>query len=83
MAMRPLDNPAALPRKVQLVAIDRAGRKTHHWPDKTDKHTYGHRANLRPPVARVNYRSQPTTCISVRVWPTACASCGMPTSPRS
>ena len=41
MAMRPLDNPAALPRKVQMVAIDRAGRKTHHWPDKTDKHTYG------------------------------------------
>ena len=41
MAMRPLDNPTAPPRKVQLVAIDRAGHKTHHWPDKNDKHTYG------------------------------------------
>ena len=41
MAMRPLDNPTAPPRKVQLVAIDRAGHKAHHWPDKTDKHTYG------------------------------------------
>ena len=36
-----LDNPTAPPRKIQLVAIDRAGHKAHHWPDKTDKHTYG------------------------------------------
>ena len=41
MAMRPLDNPTAPPRKIQLIAIDKAGHKTHHWPDKTDKHTYG------------------------------------------
>ena len=41
MAMRPLDHPTAPPRKVQLVAIDRAGHKAHHWPNKTDKHTYG------------------------------------------
>ncbi len=41
MAMRPLDNPAAHPRKVQLVAIDQAGRKAHHWPDEKDKRTYG------------------------------------------
>ena len=41
MAMRPLDDPAAPPRKVQLVAVDNAGRKARHWPDKTDKHTYG------------------------------------------
>ena len=41
MAMRPFDDPTAPPRKVQLVAIDEAGRKAHHWPDKTDKHTYG------------------------------------------
>ena len=39
--MRPLDNPAASPRKVQLVAVDSAGRKARHWPDKTDKRTYG------------------------------------------
>jgi len=41
MAMRPLDNPNAPPRKVQLVAIDQAGRKVGHWPDKKDKRTYG------------------------------------------
>ena len=41
MAMRPLDNPTAPPRKIQLVAIDKAGRKAHHWPDKGDKRTYG------------------------------------------
>ena len=41
MAMRPLDDPAAVPRKVQLVAIDKGGRKAHHWPDKKDKRTYG------------------------------------------
>ena len=41
IAMRPLDNPNASPRKVQLVAIDQTGRKARHWPDKTDKHTYG------------------------------------------
>lgn len=41
MAMRPLDNPNASPRKVQLVAIDQTGRKARHWPDKKDKRTYG------------------------------------------
>ena len=41
MAMRSLDDPAAPPRKVQLVAVDSAGRKAHHWPDQTDKRTYG------------------------------------------
>ncbi|MCY4091406.1 MAG: hypothetical protein OXF62_11360 [Caldilineaceae bacterium] len=41
MAMRPLDNPNAPPRKVQLVAIDQDGRKARHWPDKKDKRTYG------------------------------------------
>ena len=41
MAMRPLDHPSAPPRKVQLVAIDKAGRKAHHWPDMGDKRTYG------------------------------------------
>ena len=43
MAMRPLDDPTAQPRKVQLVAIDSAGRKARHWPDtkNPDKRTYG------------------------------------------
>ena len=43
MAMRPLDDPTAPPRKVQLVTVDSAGRKAHHWqPDKGgDKRTYG------------------------------------------
>ena len=41
MAMRPLDHPTAPPRKIQLVAIDKTGRKAHHWPDKVDKRTYG------------------------------------------
>lgn len=41
MAMRPLDHPSARPRKVQLVAIDKAGRKAHHWPGMGDKRTYG------------------------------------------
>lgn len=41
MSMRPLDNPAAPPRKIQLVAIDKTGRKARHWQDNTDKHTYG------------------------------------------
>ena len=41
MAMRPLDSPTAPPRKIQLVAIDKAGRKAYHWPDKGDKRTYG------------------------------------------
>ena len=41
MAMRPLDNPTAPPRKIQLVAIDKAGRKARHWPDNADKRTYG------------------------------------------
>ena len=41
MATRPLDNPNASPRKVQLVTIDQTGRKARHWPAKTDKRTYG------------------------------------------
>ena len=41
MAMRPLDDPAAPPRKVQLVAIDTAGAKARHWPDDADKRTFG------------------------------------------
>lgn len=41
MAMRPLDDPTAPPRKIQLVAIDKAGRKARHWPDNADKRTYG------------------------------------------
>ena len=41
MAMRPLDNPTAPTRKIQLVAIDKAGRKARHWPDNADKRTYG------------------------------------------
>lgn len=41
LAMRPLDDPTAPPRKVQLVAIDRDGRKARHWPDGADKRTYG------------------------------------------
>ncbi|MDE0200213.1 MAG: toprim domain-containing protein [Caldilineaceae bacterium] len=41
MAMRPLDNPAAPPRKIQLITIDKAGRKARHWPDNADKRTYG------------------------------------------
>ena len=41
MAMRPLDNPTAPPRKIQLIAIDKAGRKAYHWPDKGDKRSYG------------------------------------------
>lgn len=41
MAMRPLDNPAAPPRKVQLVAIDRNGARAGHWPHGGDKRTYG------------------------------------------
>ena len=41
MAMRPLDNPAALPRKVQLVAIDKDGARAGHWPHGGDKRTYG------------------------------------------
>ena len=41
MAMRPLDNPAAAPRKVQLVAIDKNGARAGHWPHGGDKRTYG------------------------------------------
>ena len=41
MAMRPLDNPAAPPRKIQLVAIDKTGGKARHWQDNADKRTYG------------------------------------------
>ncbi|MCY4083153.1 MAG: toprim domain-containing protein [Caldilineaceae bacterium] len=41
MAMRPLDNPAAPPRKIQLVTIDKTGAKAYHWPDEEDKRTYG------------------------------------------
>lgn len=41
MAMRPLDNPAAAPRKVQLVAIDKDGARAGHWPRGGDKRTYG------------------------------------------
>ena len=41
MAMRPLDNPAAPPRKVQLVAIDNNGARAGHWPHGGDKRTYG------------------------------------------
>ena len=41
MAMRPLDDPLAPPRKIQLVAIDATGAKARHWPDNTDKRTYG------------------------------------------
>ena len=41
MAMRPLDNPAAAPRKVQLVAIDKDGARAGHWPHGGDKRTYG------------------------------------------
>ena len=42
MAMRPLDNPNASPRKVQLVAIDQTGYKARHWPDKNGQtYTYG------------------------------------------
>ena len=41
MAMRPLDNPTAPPRKIQLITIDKTGRKVHHWPDNADKRTYG------------------------------------------
>ena len=41
MAMRPLENPAAPPRKIQLVAIDKTGRKARHWQDNADKRTYG------------------------------------------
>lgn len=41
MAMRPLDDPAAAPRKVQLVAVDTAGAKARHWPDDADKRTFG------------------------------------------
>lgn len=41
MAMRPLDDPLAAPRKVQLVAIDAAGAKARHWPDGADKRTFG------------------------------------------
>ena len=41
MAMRPLDDPTAPPRKIQLVTIDKAGRKARHWPDNADKRTYG------------------------------------------
>ena len=41
MAMRPLDNPMAPPRKIQLVAIDITGAKARHWQDNADKRTYG------------------------------------------
>ena len=42
MAMRPLGNPTAAPAKVQIVAIDGAGRKALHWQGKPgDKRTYG------------------------------------------
>lgn len=42
LAMRPLSDPAAPVRKVQLVAIDQDGGKTLHWPDKRgDKRTWG------------------------------------------
>ena len=41
MAMRPLDNPAPPPRKVQLVAIDKNGARAGHWPHGGDKRTYG------------------------------------------
>lgn len=41
MAMRPLNDPTAPPRKIQLITIDKAGGKAHHWPDKGDKRTYG------------------------------------------
>ncbi|MDE0632523.1 MAG: toprim domain-containing protein [Caldilineaceae bacterium] len=41
MAMRPLDDPAAHPRKIQLVAIDANGAKAPHWPDNADKRTFG------------------------------------------
>ena len=41
MAMRPLDNPTTPPRKIQLIAIDKGGVKTYHWPDRGDKRTYG------------------------------------------
>ena len=42
LAMRPLGNPSAVPKKVQLVAIDDDGRKAQHWQGKPgDKRTYG------------------------------------------
>ena len=42
LAMRPLDDPTAAPAKVQIVAIDAAGRKAQHWQGKPgDKRTYG------------------------------------------
>lgn len=41
MAMRPLHDPLAPPRKIQLVAIDPTGAKAPHWPGNADKRTYG------------------------------------------
>ena len=40
LAMRPLFDPAAALRKVQLVAITANGGKAQHWPHR-DKSTYG------------------------------------------
>ena len=41
LAMRPLSDPAAPVRKVQLVAITADGGKAQHWPHNRDKSTYG------------------------------------------